>query len=282
MSSAPAASGDDAGTYGPAFFDKQAQASHRSADVILPVVFDLLECTSVVDVGCGVGPWLKAAADRGIDEYLGVDGAWVPTDQLAIPAGRFHAHDLRQPLHLGREFDLAVCVEVAEHLPADAAATLVGTLTRLAPVVLFSAAVPDQGGDGHINEQWPAYWAELFATHGYLAHDCVRLPVWHDERADWWYRQNVLLYADRARRPDGLREPVELPPALIHPGMVHAILTRAPAPAPAGAPADLRHACDVPRSRGRAGGLLAQLRAAGRAGWHRVRPIVRRSRGADR
>jgi SAM-dependent methyltransferase len=249
----------------------------------------------VVDVGCGVGPWLRAAADRGIDDYLGIDGDWVPADRLAIPADRLHTHDLREPLRLDREFDLAICVEVAEHLPDAAAPTLVATLTRLAPVILFSAAVPDQGGDGHINEQWPAYWAELFAEHGYAAHDRIRLPVWLDDRADWWYRQNVLLYVDRTRRPPGLGEPVDVPPALIHPEMIHAILTRAPADARPAAPTPLaappppapdRPAPRRPTARGTAGGAvvrrLGTVPAAARSGWHRVRRAVRRVGGAGR
>ena len=201
--------GAPARTYGAAFFDKQAQASHRSAGVIVPAVLRLIDCASVVDVGCGVGPWLRAVSDCGINDYLGINGDWVPTDRLGISAHRFRAH-LRRPLDLGRRFDLAICVEVAEHLPADAAATLVDTLTSLAPVVLFSAAVPDQGGDGHINEQWPGYWAALFRERGFAArYDCIRLPLWNDSGADWWYRQNVLLLrgpqpdAERTRRADG-------------------------------------------------------------------------------
>ena len=260
MPSALPVSGDDAGTYGQAFFDKQARSSHRSAEVILPVVFGLVDRASVVDVGCGVGPWLRAAADLGVEDCLGIDGDWVPADRLAIPADRFRTHDLREPLDLGREFDLAICVEVAEHLPAAAATTLVTTLTRLAPVVLFSAAVPDQGGDGHINEQWPGYWAERFAARGYAAHDCVRLPVWHDDRADWWYRQNVLLYVDRTRRPATLGEPVAVPPALIHPEMIHAVLTRAPVP-----PHEENLPAEFPPAPRRPN-LRSRLRAIGRAG----------------
>ncbi|HEY5878872.1 MAG TPA: methyltransferase domain-containing protein [Nakamurella sp.] len=226
MSSTPLVSGDAEGTYGRAFFDKQAQASYRSGAVILRAVFELVDCGSVVDVGCGVGPWLRTVQECGIDDYLGIDGDWVPSDRLGIPPDRFLTHDLRKPLDLDRRFDLAVCVEVAEHLPAESSGTLVESLTSLAPVVLFSAAVPDQGGDEHINEQWPGYWSRLFARHRYRAHDCIRLPLWADDRADWWYRQNVLLYVDRNRPTGRLGEPIEEPPALVHPEMIHAIRTR--------------------------------------------------------
>jgi hypothetical protein len=71
---------------------------------------------------------------------LGYDGPHVTP--LCIPKDRFAAVDLRQPLPADRKFDLAISGEVAEHLPA----TLVGTLTSVSDVVLFSAAIPGQGG----------------------------------------------------------------------------------------------------------------------------------------
>lgn len=273
MSSAPQVCGGAEGTYGRAFFDKQSQASYRSSGPILQAAFELVECTSVVDVGCGVGPWLRAVGECGVDDFLGIDGQWVPADRLAIPADRFLAHDLRQPLELGRRFDLAICVEVAEHLPADAAATLVRTLTSLAPAILFSAAVPDQGGDGHINEQWPDYWARLFRAHGFGAHDCIRLPLWNDPRVDWWYRQNVLLYADRGRAPVRLGEPVDEPAALIHPEMIQAILTRPPAVPPA---APTPSAGDEPAGR------RSPTWSTVLAGWAGIRRLAHRTGGSDR
>ncbi len=132
--------------------------------------------------------------EYGIDDVLGVDGANLDLDLLQIPRERFRPHDLTQPLHLGRQFDLALSLEVAEHLPAERAATLVASLVRLAPVVLFSAAVPYQGGLHHVNEQWPGYWINLFEKHGYLVVDCLRDQIWLNERVDWWYCQNLLVF----------------------------------------------------------------------------------------
>ena len=68
---------------------------------------------------------------------------------------------------------------------------------KLSSVVLFSAAIPYQGGTHHVNEQWPDYWAELFARHGYVAIDCIREKVWNNQDVDWFYAQNMLVFADR-------------------------------------------------------------------------------------
>ncbi len=98
------------------------------------------------------------------------------------------------PLPLERTFDLVVSLEVAEHLPPESAPAFVGSLARLGPAVLFSAAIPYQGGEHHLNEQWPDYWAELFEQNGFVAIDCVRRNVWSDERVLYWYAQNTLLF----------------------------------------------------------------------------------------
>ena len=133
-------------------------------------------------------------SERGVDDFLGVDGRYVDLDLLQIPREKFLPHDVTQPLLLNRQFDLAVSLEVAQHLPEDRAATFVSSLVKLAPAIVFSAAVPYQGGHHHVNEQWPAYWVNLFEQHGYLALDCLRNKVWLNDHVDWWYRQNLLLF----------------------------------------------------------------------------------------
>ena len=172
------------------FFGWQAGGSESSAAVVAPLLDELVGPDTVLDVGCGVGTW-TARWQRS----LGVDGDWVPRGKLRIPPGRFHCHDLTTPLDLGREFDLVVCLEVAEHLPPKSARTLIDTLCRHGEVIAFSAAVPDQGGTGHVNEHWPSYWAKLFAHFGYKPYDVLRDRLWWDQRVEWWYRQNLIIFA---------------------------------------------------------------------------------------
>ncbi len=168
--------------------------AYRSAKEVVPSVLELLRPRSVVDVGCGIGSWLAVFREHGITDVLGLDGANVDLGLLQIPREQFLAADLAQPLHLDRQFDLAMALEVAEHLAEDRAATFIASLVKLAPVVLFSAAVPNQGGHHHVNEQWPGYWVNHFARHGYLVLDCLRDKVWLNDRVDWWYSQNMLLF----------------------------------------------------------------------------------------
>jgi SAM-dependent methyltransferase len=182
--------------YTKAFYDSLRDAVLGSAEVIVPLALQLVPVSSVVDVGCGEGTWLAAFKKFGVDDILGLDGDHVDRSALRISGEQFQAIDLTKAFKLNRSFDLAVCLEVAEHLPAECAPVFVECLTRLAPVVLFSAAIPYQGGIHHQNEQWPDRWAALFNQYGYVVVDAVRRRVWEDEAVAWWYAQNTLLFVD--------------------------------------------------------------------------------------
>ncbi|MFL5281023.1 MAG: methyltransferase domain-containing protein [Rhodopila sp.] len=172
-----------------------------SAEVVIAKLAQFLPFNSVLDVGCGDGRWLSVIRGRGVDDIAGVDGPWNDPASLYFPADRFHVQDLHEPFDLGRRFDLVMSLEVAEHVAQSAAATFVGNLTRHGDVVLFSAAVPYQGGYRHINEQWPSYWETLFAQHGFLAFDPLRSQIWTNNDVHVWYKQNTLLYVHRDSHP---------------------------------------------------------------------------------
>jgi SAM-dependent methyltransferase len=176
------------------YFLKQKKGSEKSARKILPIVIKLIKPKSIIDVGCRVGCWLLVAIEYGIKDILGIDGEWIDKNMLQIPDQYFRVHDLRKPLTLNRHFDLCICLEVAEHIPSKYAEKFIDSLTGLSPVILFSAAIPFQGGEGHKNEQWPDYWASLFEKKGYVAVDYIRNIIWMDEDVEWWYAQNVLLF----------------------------------------------------------------------------------------
>jgi len=178
------------------FYEQLRSGAIRSAELIAPLVLQLAPIRSVVDVGCGDGSWLAVFQKLGVDEIFGIDGEYVDLEFLQISKDSFHATDLSRPFHLRRTFDVAISLEVAEHLPPESAVVFVDCLTRLAPLVLFSAAIPFQGGVHHINEQWPDYWAELFRRHGYVPVDFIRGKIWQNDNADWWYSQNTLLYVE--------------------------------------------------------------------------------------
>jgi SAM-dependent methyltransferase len=200
--------------YTRSYFATQSEWSAQAARIIIPELMRLIDSArSALDVGCGVGTWLEELAGHGVTEILGVDGEYVPAEYMRIPADRFRVHDLREPLNLDRRFELVVCLEVGEHLPEAAAATLVESLVAHGDVVLFSAAIPYQGGAGHVNEQWPSYWAGLFRRHRLEPHDLIRPLIWTDRRIAIHYRQNTILYAPPGRLPRTTTGPIDL----VHP-----------------------------------------------------------------
>jgi SAM-dependent methyltransferase len=225
------------------FYEEMRRGARMSAEIIVPLVLQKLTVRSVIDVGCGDGTWLSVFSKSGVSEILGIDGVYVQSDTLQIPARFFEARDLSRPFTLPRTFDLAVSLEVAEHLPRDSAASFVESLTRLAPVVLFSAAIPQQGGNGHINEQWPEIWASHFQSHNFLPIDLIRKQVWQNDAVEWWYAQNTLLFVDAkyAASNAALKGELELTNrnqlSLVHP-RAYANAIRAAAPTDRG----VRHA----------------------------------------
>jgi SAM-dependent methyltransferase len=183
--------------YNKDFYEDQQNGSLISAKEIWPVIFQYVRPKSVIDIGCGVGTWLAALNDFQITDYNGVDGDYVQPDNLFISKEKFLPHDLTRPFKASRKYDLAMSLEVGEHLPDTSADDLVRTLTSAADFVLFSAALPGQTGTYHINEQWHEYWAKKFIAQGFVAIDCIRKPIWNNTRIPVWYRQNMLLYIKR-------------------------------------------------------------------------------------
>lgn len=189
------------------FFGAQADFSQSSANRVLATLFETWKPASIADFGCGVGSWLAAADGLGVEDYIGLDGAEAAEEALRIPPSRFRREDLTGRIDLGRRFDLVMSLEVAEHLPPQSAPVFVETLTRHGDAVLFSAALPYQGGSGHQNENWLEYWSDLFDGQGFGGVDILRPAIWDDEDIAWWYRQNTVLFVNRARRDHPLAKP---------------------------------------------------------------------------
>ena len=172
--------------YGTRFFDSIRDGSQRSAAAVVPLLMERYKPETVVDVGCGEGLWGKAFEDCGC-EVLGLEGEGAPI----IPSQKIDLIDTLPEFQ--NDFGLAICLEVAEHLPPERAETFINELCGLSDTIVFSAAVPGQGGTGHLNEQWPAYWVDLFAANGFTCSDALRWEIWEDERVCWWYRQGMFV-----------------------------------------------------------------------------------------
>jgi len=192
-------------------FYEDRSGSLRSARAIVPLILDLIQPKSVVDVGCGTGEFLHVFSENGVKDIHGIDGPWVNKEKLVIASEFFHSQNLQEHLAVKKSFDLALSLEVAEHLPETRAKSFVEEITNLAPVVLFSAAIPFQGGTHHVNEQWPEYWAELFDERGFAAIDCIRKNIWNKDEVSFWYSQNIILFVkkDHLEKNQKLRKEFE-------------------------------------------------------------------------
>lgn len=176
---------------------------------------------TAVDVGCGEGWWSLELAELG---YLvtSIDQAEPEhtAEGVAVQVIDLEADWRMHP----NEFDLGICLEVAEHLTAKAGDELVRQLCKGCRTVAWSAAIPGQGGHGHLNEQWPAYWQARFAEHGWLLVDPWRQSLWHEPGVEPWYSQNLLLAMKAAPGTDL----DEAPPVahLVHPAIYTSALGR--------------------------------------------------------
>lgn len=183
--------------YSSDFYAYNNRVALTSARTVVPHVAALLAPGSVLDVGCGVGAWCQVWLENGADEVTGADGDYVERERLLIGTERFIAANLAQPFNAGARFDLVMSLEVAEHVPEAHADTFVANLIRHGDVVMFSAAVPGQGGEFHVNERPLGYWREKFAVHGYECFDPIRPLLRDDADVAPWYRFNTLLYVAR-------------------------------------------------------------------------------------
>ncbi len=182
--------------YDASFFAYTSASNQASAEAVVALLkLWFPHVASVADFGCGQGVWLAAWQGAGVADVLGLDGDYVDRSQLRIAAEQFRATDLVKPTELGRRFDLVQSVEVAEHLPASAAAGFAQMLGKHADLLLFSAAPPGQGGEHHVNEQPYDYWRNLLAAQGFIAYDCIRPHLAGRPEIQPWYRYNLVLYA---------------------------------------------------------------------------------------
>jgi SAM-dependent methyltransferase len=193
----------EAEKYTKGFFEELETNSYLSAKKVLPIVYNLIKPISVIDIGCGTGEWLKVwNEDIGITDIKGVEGPYIKKELVKIANEKLTIFDLKNVYSEPRKYDLAMSLEVGEHLPTECSINLVKTLTQLSNVVLFSAALPGQEGTYHINEQYPEFWAALFLQFNFLPVDCIREKIWHTDGIEYWYKQNTILYIHESILPN--------------------------------------------------------------------------------
>ena len=180
--------------YGSNFYEDNQYGSYMSAIEVFKYLLPLYNPQSIVDFGCGIGTWLAAAKqiDRNIS-VLGLDGDYVDRNMLMVEKEEFSPIDLTKEIDLHRRFDMAISLEVAEHLDEKYADTFIDTLCRHSDIVLFSAAHVGQGGDGHVNEQPISYWIDKFEKRDYVWHD-IRDVFKDNYNIEQWYKDNISIF----------------------------------------------------------------------------------------
>lgn len=185
--------------YDEVFFQTKLNQSKYTSEIFYKILREQIgDIKSTLDIGCGTGSWLKNFSIFGVNDILGID-YYVDLNFLEIPKDKFKKLDLSKPLDLKRKFDVILCLEVAEHIPVTASNTLIDSLVKHSDYIVFSAAIPGQGGCNHINEQWQEYWVRKFASNNYTALDCFRPKLWNDNKIPFWFKQNTLLYYNKER-----------------------------------------------------------------------------------
>ena len=152
-------------------YDKEFFKSHLKYRPIYGFIADIMMSQfnpkSVIDWGCGCGFLLERLHQHGIRDLVGIDGSekvqdfWRAELPAALVAKLFVGDIIEQDVN--RDYDLAVCMEVAEHIPDEFAEDLVDIIARSASkYIWFTAAQPGQLGTNHVNCQPLHYWSNLF------------------------------------------------------------------------------------------------------------------------
>jgi hypothetical protein len=181
-------------SYDNSFYNQRRANTLPAAQKILSLVQQVIPISSIADIGCGTGTWLSVALNAGATKAYGFEGEWLRKDMLDDDKISLTNLDLEKPLTLPEPVSLAMSLEVAEHLSERRAESFVHDICSASNAVLFGAAIPLQGGRGHINEQWQSYWATKFEAQGYAAYDVIRPHVWGQTDIPYWYQQNTILY----------------------------------------------------------------------------------------
>ena len=154
--------------YDAAFFAEWGPANAaylHTARLIAKTLAQEFRPKRIADLGCGCGVYAHAFAAQGI-EALALDGVKPPPEH-SFPV-KIETRDLTVPFdNVWGDFDFALCLEVAEHIPQEKAGVFLDNLLKFSGTLVLSAAPPNQGGHHHVNEQPRRYWAGLLAAKGY-------------------------------------------------------------------------------------------------------------------
>lgn len=186
--------------YDAAFYQENLD-NRAQYDALGDVIHSLFTPVDVYEVGCGAGLVMARLAQLGWD-VTGIDGSSHAIASAPVEVRhRIFRVDLLGPWnHRTRCCDVAICIEVAEHLPDSSAIDLVSwvaELPRISGHIVWSAAYPGQGGVGHINERPDTYWMSMFVNEGWIPDtvktNALRTLMWAWKAQHCYARDNFFV-----------------------------------------------------------------------------------------
>jgi SAM-dependent methyltransferase len=182
--------------YDDKFFEKNLEWNKPIAAKLVNILIDYFNPSSVVDLGCGNAEFLSEFYKKGI-LIQGYEGSCFAIKKALIDKKYIQLFDLKNKIDSPRRYDLALCLEVAEHIENKFSQRLIENLTTLSDTVVFTAAPPGQGGHFHMNEQPREFWIDIFKQRNYNYDAQITERVRNDMKKDgvlWWYCDNIMVF----------------------------------------------------------------------------------------
>lgn len=153
--------------YSKHYYEGIRSANQTYYELFAKVLMNQFSPLVLVDCGCGHGGISQEFLNNGCKEAYLFDGSPDAVEMAkAVGMKNVKQLDFTSAESIPAKGDLAICLEVAEHIPAAYANNLCRLLSGVAPILVFTAAPPGQGGHLHVNNQPQSYWINRFSKFG--------------------------------------------------------------------------------------------------------------------
>ncbi len=194
--------------YNKDFFLSNQKEGLKIAEWFISLLQDIFEFQSLIDLGCATGHYLFYALKEGVSDVLGVEGSPAAFSNLLVDKKYIIQHDLRKPLNLNRKYDIALSIEVAEHIDKKYSDVYLKSMCDCSDLIIFTAATPNQGGKCHVNEQPHKWWIEKFKKHSFRFDkkmtDLLRRKIKENAEAGkfivFWLEPNIMVFCRESKR----------------------------------------------------------------------------------
>ena len=144
---------------------------------------------SIIDIGCGTGYYTKR-----LNTFFDCDGYDGNPYTEELTEGVCKVLDFSKPITFDRDYEAVLCLEVAEHIPKEFESIFLNNIFKIKPeIIVMSWAIPNQGGDGHVNEQPNNYVIDVMNQNGYFYNERESLKM-REVCKLWWLKNTLLIF----------------------------------------------------------------------------------------